>query len=142
MTDEVLAEIEEGIINGKSIRDLATQTGISDSTLYDWTYKNYGNFADKLKTWKLMAKLKKAESRADEILALPLQDTEGKIDPAVLRTVQKESEFIRETLAKETYSKRNELTAKDGADLIPKPILSDVLIHHSNKESSTAEQTN
>lgn len=117
MTDEVLAIIKEGIIEGRPLRDMAQPCGVSESTLYEWTYKNYGNFADKLENWKLKAKLKKAESRADEILSLPLHDKEGKIDSTVLNTVQKESQFIRETLAKDKYSKRNEQTGADGSAL-------------------------
>lgn len=117
MTDEILAIIKEGIVDGKPMREMAQISGIPESTLYDWTYKNYGNFADKLENWKLQAKLKKAESRADEILSLPLHDKDNKIDSSVLNTVQKESQFIRETLAKDRYSKRSEQTGADGSAL-------------------------
>lgn len=117
MTDEILAKIKEGIVSGKPLCEMAEPCGLSESTLYDWTYKNYGNFADKLENWKLQAKLKKAEERADEIMALPLEDGEGKIDSAILRTIQKEAEFIRETLAKHIYSKRSEMSGPDGRDL-------------------------
>ncbi len=116
---ELLAKIEEHVVDGGSLASFAKQSGMSESTLYDWSYKNVSSLNDNMKTWRLMAKLKKAEQRAEEILSLPLQDPDGKIDGSVLRAVQKEAEFIRETLDKENYSKRTENTGKNGKDLIP-----------------------
>lgn len=143
LTDKLIAEIRQSVFDNKTLKDFAKEREISYSTLTDWTYRNYRNLSDKIRVWKLEAKLKKAEDRADEILALPLQDKENKIDPAVLRTVQKEAEFIRKTLAKETYSERQELTGKDGKDL-PTPILtlSNVSRNDSNTEDNIITEEN
>lgn len=143
LTDKLIAEIRQSVFDNKTLKDFAKEREISYSTLTDWTYRNYRNLSDKIRVWKLEAKLKKAEDRADEILALPLQDKDNKIDPAVLRTVQKEAEFIRKTLAKETYSERQELTGKDGKDL-PTPILtlSNVSRNDSNTEDNIITEEN
>lgn len=143
MTDEVLGKIKQGILDGKTLKEIAQQSQINENTLYGWTADNYLNLADKVEGWKRDRKLVLADITSDTIQTLPVIDENGKVDKELLKIKQKESEFIRETLGKDKgYSKRSELTGKNGENLIPKPILSDVLIHHSNKESSTAEQTN
>lgn len=114
LTDELFAKIKECVLDGKSLKDTATHCQISDSTFYDWSYKNYRGFADKVEGWKRDRKLKLADITSDLIQTLPAVDDNGKLDKELLKIKQKEAEFIRETLGKAYYSKRTELTGKDG----------------------------
>jgi len=59
-----------------------------------------------------------ADITSDIIQTLPVFDDNGKLDKELLKIKQKEAEFIRETLGKQHYSKRSELTGKDGEAII------------------------
>ena len=74
----------------------------------DWLSENLGK--EKM--------LKKAEQRLDEAISLPILDTDGKTDKAVIDA----SKFVASRLGKEKWSERTELTGKDGKDLIVQPI--------------------
>jgi len=76
---------------------------MSDSTDNDWV-KNI------IKDYKLLSK---AEKRLDEAVGISVKDK------ILGERSLKASIFIAETLGKQKYSKRSELTGKDGERLIP-----------------------
>lgn len=138
LTDEILREIKIGVYNGLDMTDVAKVCGIPVQTIYDWKWKNQRELGDKMRRWQLDALLAKAERVAGKILDLPLGITTSGV-------VQKETQFLRQTLSKETYSKRSELTGKDGENLMPAPILggatkkkTDVLNDDSDNETTEA----
>lgn len=57
--------------------------------------------------------LEKAEQRLDEAISLPVVDTEGKTDKAVIDA----SKFVASRLGKEKWSERSELSGPEGRDL-------------------------
>ncbi len=71
----------------------------------DWLSENIG---------KRKYLLVKAERNLDEHLDLDIRDK--KINSGVLAIKHKATEFVAETLGKEMYSKRNEITGADGKD--------------------------
>jgi hypothetical protein len=120
LTEDAFAEIKKGVLDGLTLRDIAKQSGIPESTLYTWHSNNYLNLADKIEGWRRDRKLMLADITSDTIQTLPILDETGKLDKELLKIKQKEAEFIRETLGKDKgYSKRSELTGKDGERLIP-----------------------
>jgi len=119
LTDKLLAEIRELILDGKNLKEIANIKGISESTIYSWHSLNYKGLTDLIEGWKRDRKLILADITSDTIQTLPVIDDNGKLDKELLKIKQKEAEFIRETLGKQYYSKRQELTGKDGDDLIP-----------------------
>jgi len=141
LTDELLKQIKECILEGKNLKQTAEkcfenleefknltqeekEKELANFTqkIYNWHYENYLNISDKIEGWKRDRKLILAEITSDTIQTLPIVDENGKLDKELLKIKQKESEFIRETLGKKDYSKRTELTGKDGKDLIVQPI--------------------
>lgn len=114
LTDHVLVKIKQGILDGRTLKDIAELSGIEINTMYDWSAKNYMNLADKIEGWKRDRRLILADITSDTIQTLPVHTEEGKIDKELLKLKQKEAEFIRETLGKDYYSKRSELTGKNG----------------------------
>lgn len=111
---ELLKKLRESIVSGRSLKETAELCKMDEQKIYNWKCDNYLGLGDKIATWRLEAKLLKAEMRADEILSLQLTDAEGKTDSSITSIVQKESQFIRETLDKLNYSKRTEQTGKNG----------------------------
>lgn len=73
----------------------------------DWLSENLGK----------TKQLKKAEDNLEEVQNLNIKDDEGKIVGEILRERTKVDLFIAETVGKANYSKRSELTGKDGQDL-------------------------
>lgn len=128
LTKELFSKIKERVLEGDDLRKIANTLQISESSLYTWHFKNYLNLADKIAGWRRDRKLMKAEMFSDELLDMsvrqPVITEDGVqydvINPHILRTKQKEAEFVRETLGKDIgYSKRSELTGAGGEALIP-----------------------
>jgi hypothetical protein len=116
LTKEVIAKIKEAILEGFNLKQFAEQSKIPYSTLTGWTYENVANISDKIEGWKRDRKLKLADKNIEEILQLPTGDKD------FVKTVSDMSKFVKETLDKKNYSKRSELTGKDGESLTVKVI--------------------
>jgi len=138
LTDELIKKIKECILDGKNLKDTAKHIFNNYPNLreeekikgednyiqkiYNWNSQNYLNINDKIEGWQRDRRLILANITSDKIQTLPIEDEEGKIDKELLKIKQKESEFIRETLGKEYYSKRNEFTGKNGGAIEIKDI--------------------
>lgn len=116
LTDELLDKIKECIINGNNLKETADIIGKSDEVFYQWHSKNYSGLADKIEGWKRDRKIMLANKNIEDILIMDKSDKES------LKVIQDTSKFVLETLDRENYSKRSELTGKDGKDL-PTPII-------------------
>jgi len=121
LTDELFKEIKRSILDGNDLKETAKICEINEGTFYVWHSNNYLNLADKIDGWKRDRKLMLADITSDIIQTLPVFDDNGKLDKELLKIKQKEAEFIRETLGKQHYSKRSELTGKDGEALVITP---------------------
>lgn len=113
LTEDLLRKIKQSILDGNDLRATAKICGINELTLYDWTCDNYLNLTDKIEGWKRDRKLKLADTNIDGILCLGIEDKDS------LKVVADMSKFVKETLDKQNYSKRSELTGKGGEALIP-----------------------
>ena len=113
---ELLIKIKESILAGNDLRTTANVCEIPESTLYTWHSDNYLNIADKIEGWKRDRKLNLADRNIDGILCLGVADKDS------LKVVADMSKFVKETLDKENYSKRNELTGKGGESLTVKVV--------------------
>ncbi len=118
LTDELFKEIKRSILDGNDLKETAKICEINEGTFYVWHSNNYLNLADKIDGWKRDRRLMLADITSDTIQTLPVFDDNGKLDKELLKIKQKEAEFIRETLGKQHYSKRSELTGKDGEAII------------------------
>lgn len=74
----------------------------------EWLFENIGD----------MKRLRKAEKNLSEVQDINIVNDEGKIDSQLVEKRTKVDMFIAERLNKTKYSTRNELTGKDGKDLI------------------------
>ena len=88
-------------------------------------------------------RLRKAEKVLDKTLELETVDDNGKVDTAVLKIQTDVSKFITERLGKNKYSTRQEVTGKDGKDLIPDRSEADKAIDellNGHNQGNTKEQ--
>ena len=132
LTEEIQTEIKENILGGFNLKETATNIfnkldvfkNISIDKkeeelanfiqkLYNWNYANYLNISDKIEQWKRDRKIMLASKNIEAILLMDMNDKDK------LKVIQDTSKFVLETLDKDTYSKRSELTGKDGEALIP-----------------------
>jgi len=112
LTDEVLALIKAGILEGRTLKEIANINDLSEHTLYHWHSDNYAKLYDKVEGWKRDRKLNLANRNIEAILQLDVNDKD------FVKTVSDMSKFVAETLDKKNYSKRNELTGADGKDIV------------------------
>jgi len=118
LTEELTLQIRNLVIDGVQYNKIQEMLDIPSSTWDSWVYRNCEDFRVNLTNWKHERFIKKAEKVSDDILDIEHIDETGKMLPDLLRVKQKESEFIRETLAKDFgYSKRSEVTGKNGGAL-------------------------
>lgn len=108
---DTLATIRECILEGMSYKETAEVCGIPLSTFYTWRSDNYLGLADKMAVWRIESKLDRSDYNLDQILKLDVNDKD------FVRPVLDASKFVKETLDKENYSKRSEITGKDGKDI-------------------------
>lgn len=113
LTDEVLALIKAGILEGRTLKEIANINDLSEHTLYHWHSDNYAKLYDKVEGWKRDRKLNLANRNIEAILQLDTNDKD------FVKTVSDMSKFVAETLDKKNYSKRTENTGADGKDLMP-----------------------
>jgi len=122
LNDELFVKIKKLILDGKNIQEIAKATKIPVNTFYKWTSTNYINISDKIELWKTERKLKLANDNLEEILAMETTnkrvsndgDVDEFTDTGILRVKADLTKFTLETLDKERYSKRSEVTGKDG----------------------------
>jgi len=112
LTDELVKKIKQYILEGNNLKETAKLSGIDEQKLYNWNYDNYLNLADKITGWKRDRKLMLAEKNIEDILDMGINEKE------TIKVVADMSKFVAETLDKGNYSKRSELTAKDGEPLL------------------------
>lgn len=117
LTQELTLQIRQLVLDGVMYKTIQESLEISPNTWDAWVYKDYKDFRKNLNSWKRERLLKKSEKLSEQILDIPHLTEEGKTDTDVLRIKQKESEFIRQTLGKEEYSQRQELTGADGGEI-------------------------
>lgn len=98
LTSELLSDIREGLLAGKTQEAIKEELGIPNSTWCTWFYDNYNGFRDSVELWRLARKVKVAEDFSDRLMYIAEDDKD------ILKLKQKESEFIRETIG--NYSKK------------------------------------
>jgi len=146
LTEELIDKIKQSILDGNDLKTTASIIGKSEDVMYQWNSKNYSGIADKIENWKRDRKLILAERNIEEILEMEttnyaknkLGDLVEVNDTQILKVKADMSKFVSETLGKDKYSKRNELSGVDGKDLIPKPLLNavqDNIGHSQNTET-------
>ena len=116
LTDELISVIKQHILDGKILKEIASLCDIPEKTIYSWTYDNYREISDKIEGWKRDRKLLLADKNIDKILVMDMDNKD------FTKVVADMSKFVKETLDKKHYSKRSELTGKEGKDL-PTPII-------------------
>ena len=133
LTKELLAEIKASVFKGKNLKEIAEHSEMSVSTLYTWHSDNYLNLKDKIEGWRRDYKLELADKNIEKILQLNVDDKD------FVRTVSDMSKFVKETLDKDNYSKRTDITTK-GKEL-PTPILGyDISKNNSDPEDNQSGQ--
>ncbi len=104
---EFLLKIKELVLEGKSEVEMQEILEIPKGTWNTWKYTNFHNFSDLMLIYKQERILLKAEANMEVLL-----ESE---DERVMADMTK---FSLETLGKDKgYSKRTEMTGKDGKEL-------------------------
>ena len=146
LTEKLLKEIKQCILDGKNLKETATEIFTNSSEvsekekgkgienyiqkIYNWNGDNYLNLGDKIEGWRRDRKLILAEGVIEEMLLIPVTTLkwQGKgedaeevcvTDAGLVRVKADMGKFVTETLGKKHYAKRSELTGADGKDLIP-----------------------
>lgn len=103
LTEDLTFKIRALVFDGQSYEFIKKALDIPDSTWDSWVYRNCEDFRSNLTNWKHERMIKKAETNIEV-----LQESEDE------RVNLQANTFVLETLAKKEYSKRNELTGKNG----------------------------
>lgn len=126
MTSELVKKIKQSILDGNDLKTTAKICGIDEQKIYNWKYDNYLNISDKIEGWKRDRKLMLAEKNIEEFLTMTdtnIKETERGIkefkDSQLTRIKADISKFVAETLGRNDYSKRNELSGPNGKELQP-----------------------
>ena len=119
LTENTFAEIRKLVLLGKNMKETAETLDISYNTMSKWSSDNFGSFADKWLSYEHERKLEKAEGKIESLI-------DSKDEKIALQA----SALIVETLGKNKgYSKRQEITGKNGKDLIVEPLTDEEKTH-------------
>lgn len=113
LNDELCLKIRALVLEGKTLEEIAEINEIPFKTLEGWVTRNYHGFADKWRLYRVERRLKVAEDFGDKLMEFDDGDNQ------VLKLKHDEAKFVRETLGKETYSKKTESDVTSGG----KPIV-------------------
>lgn len=111
LDDEAFLLIRKVVMGGGGLQEIAGAMQVSVDTVYDWSYKNYKDFSEKVHGYEVERLVKQAERNAQDFLAMHPESSSDKVVKANMTT------FVLETAGKKTYSKRTELTGSEGKDL-------------------------
>lgn len=117
MWEIYVSNITKGIDNAY---DSAIQAGYTESSAKNITLTGW--FKERKDKLRRKEMLSKAERVLDRTLTLEPVDEKGEIKVDLLRVQTDVAKHVTNTLGKEEYSTRSELTGKDGKDL-PTPIM-------------------
>lgn len=110
LTEELTLKIRELYLDGETYKNIQEILDINPSTWDNWVYKNYEDFRVFLQDIKRERMIRKAEVKVEALM-----DSEDE------RVATSNSHFTLETLGKDIgYSKRTEMTGKDGQALVLK----------------------
>lgn len=107
LTEELTLKIRQGVLDNKTYIEIQQELDINSNTWDTWVYKDYNGFRTNLNDWKKERMIKKAEKVVDKSMD---SDTE--------KIALDAAQFTLETLGKLDYSKRTEMTGKDGEKLV------------------------
>lgn len=107
LTEEESKKIEAAFMLDATILEVVMETGLD---------------YDKVITWRATGD---NEKRMEELRTRPKWEAKKLVTNAA-QTDLKTAQWYLERKAKDEFSSRNELTGKDGTDLIPKPLLYNV----------------
>ena len=125
LTPQLTFKIREGVLKGKLYKTIQKELDISPDTWDGWVHRDYQGFRDDLQNWRHEKMVKKAEKQVNKLIK---SDDE--------RISLNASQFTLETLGKTNYSKRSEITGKDGKDLT----MQNFLIQLDESETKTKGQ--
>lgn len=114
LTKELRLEIRKLVLLGKNQKDIVYELEIAKGTWDTWFWENYQDFRNDIRKWKQERMIAKAEETMGQLI-----DSEDE------NIKFKSSEFILSTLDKETFSKRSELTGKNGERLVTPDLTSE-----------------
>lgn len=95
--DKNLLEIRQYILKGLTLAEISQRIGVAEDTIYDWKYRNYKGFNDKVISYEHERKLALAEKNLEELLLA--EDEKVRADM---------TKFTLETLGKRNFSKKQE----------------------------------
>lgn len=131
LDSELFLKIKELYLDGKNMKEISEILDIPYKTIEGWKLRNYEGFNDKM----IEARLERMFEKSINNIEI-LQDSEDE------RVNLQANSLVAETVGKKWFSKRSELTGKDGKDL-PTPILNGVITNvPSNNGSSENSSTN
>lgn len=129
MTNETLRILMDGFMKGYSDEEACASAQISPATLYNYQ-KEHPEFLEQKEQWKQN----------------PILKAKTVVYTALERNDKETAKWYLERKKKDEFSARNELTGKDGQDLLPKPILGGVAnalpTNDSNSQNSGSNETN
>lgn len=107
LDEEMLLKIKELYLDGKNMREISDILEIPYKTMEGWKLRNYEGFKDKMIEMRLERMFDKSIDNIEV-----LQESEDE------RVNMQVNLTIAETVGKKWFSKRQELTGKDGKDLV------------------------
>lgn len=106
LTDDLTSKIRKLILDSLSYTEIQEILEIPPSTWDTWVQNDYLGFRGKINQWKKERIVKKAEAKVEALISAEDE-----------RVALQASTFALETLGKEDYSKRSEMTGANGQEL-------------------------
>jgi len=109
LTEELTLKIRQGVLDNKTYIEIQQELDINSNTWDTWVYKDYNGFRTNLNNWRKERMIKKAEKVVDKSM-----------DSETEKIALDAAQFTLETLGKLDYSKRTEITGKNGNSIVVK----------------------
>lgn len=117
LTDELTLQIRRLYFEGLNWKKIQEALEIPAGTWDVWMWKDHKDFRKTIRGLEHEKMVETAKEFSKELMTIEHTSAEGRVMTDILKVKQKEAEFLRETLGKADYSKRNEMTGAEGKDL-------------------------
>lgn len=122
LNKEFLRRCRDIVLNDGWINEISKEMNLPYNTVHGWYIRDSQNFNEKMNKWRRRRMVEKANEILNETLSLDVntpvlffgKEIGRQINPKMVKIKVDNAQFVAETLARDQFSKRSEMTGKDG----------------------------
>ncbi|HRF70484.1 MAG TPA: hypothetical protein PKV66_03550 [Candidatus Pelethenecus sp.] len=137
LNEDIAKEVKQYIMEGKTLRDIATLIKVNEKTIYNWKHDNVLGFAEMLEKAEAEAELKRVQDFSKRLLQMEERE-DGRLNTPLLAIKQREAADLRSSLinARRIYDNK---AITNNVVVLPTPILGNLIEAETAKDENSLD---